>query len=259
MRNPNRTTKAERRAAKRWNALAARTFGIAETARYMRDGVLLDEATGLDRLMYATLGPWTNYRMSPTAETAITEAFADVAIYGKPMADAMLDATGKVANALTEHVLRPELERLGIDPADYRYEYDASAPVVAPPFEEITEVRADSPDLPEVLRPTVEAFVSGQNGDLTDYTVAYRASELDGDTADVLILPKWERGGVLEDYARLHGTAPTIDLAAAPVGAPPFDTGTELYPGDPNERDANRAEAIENMLADDFDEDDRHV
>lgn len=55
MRNPERTTKAERRAAKRWNRLAARTFGVAEAARYMRAGVLLDEAAGLDRLAYAML------------------------------------------------------------------------------------------------------------------------------------------------------------------------------------------------------------
>lgn len=226
MRNSNRTTKAERRAAKQWNALAARTFGVAEAARYMRDGVLLDEATGLDRLMYATL-------------------FDD----------------------------------------GYAIAYDTA------PVEEITEVRADSPDLPEALRPVVEEFVTGRNADPSDYTVAYRASELAGDTADVLILPKWERGGVLEDYARLHGTAPVIDLAAAPVGAPPFDAvhdlepgewqelvdqtrrapafvtipesfggGTlELYRGDPNERDAARAEAIESALANDYDEDDRHA
>lgn len=51
MRNPNRTTKGERRFVRRYNPYAARTLGIAQAARWYREGVLLDEARGFDNLV----------------------------------------------------------------------------------------------------------------------------------------------------------------------------------------------------------------
>lgn len=191
MRNPNRTTKAERRAAKRWNALAARTFGVAEAARLMSAGVLLDEATGLDRLALAMLHDHLDGAGTLMIPASMAPPVDDLATWAKATAS-------KVADVLTEHVLRPELERLGIDPAAYRYEYDApaAAPVGAP-----------------------------------------------------------------DDMAELYSRAETARKAyadklwAETPGILPFDDDLKLYRGDPNKRDAVRAEAIENALADDFDED----
>lgn len=51
MRNPNRTTKRERRAIRRYNPYAARILGVAEAARWYREGVLLDEARGFDNIL----------------------------------------------------------------------------------------------------------------------------------------------------------------------------------------------------------------
>lgn len=51
MRNPNRTTKAERRAVRRWNPTAARILGTAEAARLWRDGLLYAEGDSLERIM----------------------------------------------------------------------------------------------------------------------------------------------------------------------------------------------------------------
>lgn len=51
MRNPNRTTKPERRAIRRYNPYAARILGVAQAARWHREGILLDEARGFDNLV----------------------------------------------------------------------------------------------------------------------------------------------------------------------------------------------------------------
>lgn len=51
MRNPNRTTKRERRAVRRYNPYAARVLGAAEAARWYRRGILLDEAAGFDNIL----------------------------------------------------------------------------------------------------------------------------------------------------------------------------------------------------------------
>lgn len=51
MRNPNRTTKRERRAVRQYNPYAARILGVAQAARWHREGILLDEARGLDNLV----------------------------------------------------------------------------------------------------------------------------------------------------------------------------------------------------------------
>lgn len=58
MRNPNRTTKPERRAIRRYNPYAARILGVAQAARWYRDGILLDEAEGFDNILDSVLyGP----------------------------------------------------------------------------------------------------------------------------------------------------------------------------------------------------------
>lgn len=58
MRNPNRTTKPERRHIRRYNRYAVRVLGVAEAARWHRDGILLDEAKGFENLVVAVLyGP----------------------------------------------------------------------------------------------------------------------------------------------------------------------------------------------------------
>lgn len=51
MRNPNRTTKRQRRHIRRYNRYAARVLGVAKAARWHRDGILLDEAKGYDNLV----------------------------------------------------------------------------------------------------------------------------------------------------------------------------------------------------------------
>jgi hypothetical protein len=51
MRNPNRTTKGERRFVRQYNPYAARVLGVAQAARWYRDGILLDEAQGFDNLV----------------------------------------------------------------------------------------------------------------------------------------------------------------------------------------------------------------
>lgn len=51
MRNPNRTTKPERRAVRRYNRYAVRVLGVGEAARWHRDGILLDEAEGFENLV----------------------------------------------------------------------------------------------------------------------------------------------------------------------------------------------------------------
>lgn len=58
MRNPNRTTKRQRRHIRRYNRYAARVLGVAEAARWHRDGILLDEAEGFENLVADVLyGP----------------------------------------------------------------------------------------------------------------------------------------------------------------------------------------------------------
>lgn len=51
MRNPNRTTKRQRRAIRRYNPYAVRVLGLAEAARWHREGILLDEARGFDNIL----------------------------------------------------------------------------------------------------------------------------------------------------------------------------------------------------------------
>jgi hypothetical protein len=50
-RNPNRTTKPERRFIRRYNPYAARILGVAQAARWYREGILLDEARGFDNII----------------------------------------------------------------------------------------------------------------------------------------------------------------------------------------------------------------
>lgn len=50
-RNANRTTKPERRFVRRYNPYAARILGVAEAARWHREGILLDEARGFDNIL----------------------------------------------------------------------------------------------------------------------------------------------------------------------------------------------------------------
>jgi hypothetical protein len=50
-RNPNRTTKPERRFIRRYNPYAARILGVAQAARWYREGILLDEARGFDNIL----------------------------------------------------------------------------------------------------------------------------------------------------------------------------------------------------------------
>lgn len=58
MRNPNRTTKPERRAIRRYNPYAARVLGVAQAARWYREGILLDEVEGFDNILNSVLyGP----------------------------------------------------------------------------------------------------------------------------------------------------------------------------------------------------------
>lgn len=51
MRNPNRTTKPERRFIRRYNPYASRALGVAAAARWHREGILLDEARGFDNIL----------------------------------------------------------------------------------------------------------------------------------------------------------------------------------------------------------------
>lgn len=250
MRNPNRTTKPERRAARRQCPTICRAVGTATAARLRRMG-LTDDSTGFDRLLLAldlppgTIGDgagmhWSEYRnMAKTEDGRVV--YIDPADYARgvqeisealmPILDARLDA---------------EIEAAGLDPADYAVSWvtpeqtsqaradaeDRRAAPMPAEFGSVTEVRADAPELPEEMRPAVEAFVAGQGGELADYIVVYRPSELDTDRAEFLIYPAgtWEHGGILEDYARMYGGVESpIDLEASstPVGAPPFNT--ELF------------------------------
>lgn len=60
MTNPGRTTKPERRAVRRYNRYAVRVLGVAEAARWHRDGILLDEAEGFEHML-AEMFPGTRY------------------------------------------------------------------------------------------------------------------------------------------------------------------------------------------------------
>lgn len=50
MRNPNRTTKPERRLIRRRNPTMSRILGVAQAARWHRDGFLLDEAKAFENM-----------------------------------------------------------------------------------------------------------------------------------------------------------------------------------------------------------------
>lgn len=49
-RNPNRTTKPERRRIRRRNPTMSRILGVAQAARWHRDGFLLDEAKAFETM-----------------------------------------------------------------------------------------------------------------------------------------------------------------------------------------------------------------
>lgn len=49
-RNPNRTTKPERRLIRRRNPTMCRILGVAQAARWHRDGWLLDEAKAFESM-----------------------------------------------------------------------------------------------------------------------------------------------------------------------------------------------------------------
>lgn len=111
MRNPNRTTKPERRAVRASNPMVCRAMGTAATARLQRKRNMRPEAEQLDRLTRA-LG----------LETLITESSHPIQPSDdQAYADAVRRNAEAVAAALTERVLRPELERMGIDSSRYTY------------------------------------------------------------------------------------------------------------------------------------------
>lgn len=114
MRNPNRTTKPERRAVRASNPIMCRVLGIAAAVRLQRKRNMRPEVEQLDKFARA-LG----------LETLMTESScsphqaADEA--DQAYADAVKRNAEAVAAALTERVLRPELERMGIDSSRYTY------------------------------------------------------------------------------------------------------------------------------------------
>lgn len=234
MPNPNRTTKPERRAARRAAPRICRLMGTAEAARLARQGVS-DDATAFDRLMHALDIPpgmlgdgagmhWSDYRNCAKTEDGRV-VYIDPATYARVSQDLI-----EQMKPIIEAQLDTELTAAGLGPDDYRIAYP----------DPVVEVAADSPEVPEPIRPAVEAAIRDREGEAGDYMVVYRASAITADRAEFLIYPAgtWQTGGVLEDYARLHGHhTPDTDYRAqfvedyplrdltgvAPVGAPPFN------------------------------------
>ncbi len=102
MRNPNRTTKRQRRHIRRYNRYAARVLGIAKAARWHRDGILLDEAKGYDNLVndlkYGPVPDDLNDRV-----TAAYEAQRATLERKLGVGPGMLTATSSNSNNLATH------------------------------------------------------------------------------------------------------------------------------------------------------------
>lgn len=143
MRNPNRTTKRERAAARRSCPTICRMIGVNAAARLRRQG-LSDDATAFDRMLLAldlppeVMGDATGSHWSDYQNYAKTEdgriVYIDPAAYARGAQD-LMDALKPHLNTM----LHAELTTVtGLDGTNYTVSYDridlAAAPVGAPPF-----------------------------------------------------------------------------------------------------------------------------
>jgi hypothetical protein len=93
MRNPNRTTKAERRAVRASNPMVCRTMGIAAAARLQRQRSMrpesaqldrLTRALGLETLMTESTQPGVNHWSAPQPDAAaLAEQYRDWVLNGE--------------------------------------------------------------------------------------------------------------------------------------------------------------------------------
>jgi len=121
-----RTTKVERRDARRTLAAGCRRWGTARTARLLRDGgphrrSALRIALAVDvapEILLAGNGPTVRGQYW----TATGEVFD--APYNERLQARVARAMGEVCADLDRRYLRPELERLGLDPDQYTVGFD---------------------------------------------------------------------------------------------------------------------------------------
>jgi hypothetical protein len=223
MRNPSRTTKTERRLARRYNPTAARVLGVAEAARWYRNGSLLDEAEGfasiVNDLKYGIIPDDLNDRV-------------DAAIYAQR--DALERTLGALPGAL--------------NPTSSNVNHYSGGPTgYTPGF-----VIIDEPNPAEVRYPTVESVTVEPDGWLNLKYAPHISAGLDVHQVDQGVLqeliddtpeaqPSDTMFGVWESYR-----------AGRTLGEAYLDWDGDPW-RDPNEVDAMHAEAIENALNDDHD------
>lgn len=134
MRNPTRTTKPERRAARQCSPIISRYLGVGIAARLRRSGTIMNDGDALDRLadVFEAVADPPPPDLNARVAQALAQSREQIALAldvppehitpGDAEAVAERNAAN-VAQALTEQVLRPELERLGLDADAYEYTY----------------------------------------------------------------------------------------------------------------------------------------
>lgn len=233
MRNPNRTTKGERRFVRRYNPYAARVLGAAEAARWYRRGILLDEAAGFDNILndlkHGPVRLDLNDRVNATID-------------GKR--DRLERILGTVPGALT--------------PTSSNVNHYSGGPMqvieVAPRYTEATGYDVEPDGYINLRYPAhismvmdVHQLEPGEWQATVDATRRTPAS---------LTLPESLGGGTIEvehDVAEADGPGTLHDCTIAPCGWTQPRAGADPRDWhDPDEAAALRAEAIERELDDDI-------
>jgi hypothetical protein len=152
MKNPNRTTKPERRAARRRNPMMCAALGTGATVRLRRAGAFDTDRDALGKLAdlfhtvadpppldlaEATMQLLDNYRLQMAVALDVPPGYLSPS--EAPETAVTTRTLDHFAEAFTEQALRPELERIGLDPNRYAYTFEHgdldpwdSAEVIAP-------------------------------------------------------------------------------------------------------------------------------
>jgi hypothetical protein len=239
MRNPNRTTKGERRFVRQYNPYAARILGVAQAARWYRKGVLLDEARGFDNLvndiMYGIVPCDLNDRITATLDAQRDALAAAVA--------ARLNGYGA-----------------GLD----HYKPEPLGPSACGHYEVVEETMSvDALAVPYLSEPrpqvVPESWVTMEGAEEGQWFAKYQAYREGREAGDKMV---WHEDEPMVEFPIDEPFAP-IDPSLLLGEYQAYRAGLDLGPGyvawdggpwrDPNEVAALHAEAIEDALNDDID------
>jgi hypothetical protein len=247
-RNPNRTTKPERRFVRRYNPYAARALGIGMAARWYRDGVLLDEARGFENILNDLKHGIVPLDLNDRVNAAINGQ-RDALERKLGLGPGMLTPNSSHVN----HYSGGDAEPLGPSECGHYEVVDMAMNVDALAVPYLSEPR---PQL------TPDSWVTIEGAEGSAWFAKYQAYRAGLDLGPGYVAwdgEPWaesEKGaaeGAIYDV-EADGTATLHDCTLAPCGwtQPRAGVPYEDEITDPNEGAAMHAEAIENALNDDI-------